>query len=321
MIEPPIVETRMSVTVEGLIPQELSHLKLNRSLLMHLDSVYHYKNDKSLQGNIDIQKSFCDDVSYNDILRWFWPNYKSLAIILSLREGHNDIAGLFDCFQKFLVSFTCFHCKQSSFLVDVMLTKFVKNDLITVRERVPKSMAKFVPSGSNFHQSFKIVRLCELHFDTLRQILKLKLRVQEPCVVLIVFNKICLVLESLVHVLLAHRGSSKASRSIAISAQSAFKTRYLNRTHNMSHKYANELSDSLSKRTGSIQEKTELIRIIVLELLELIHKVHWPDHHMKPKEAQTCRLNVQSTLLVSGDLDLIAKFRLTHWPAWSIHCE
>lgn len=320
VIQPPI-QLPVGGNIDGIVPQELSHLKLNRSLLMHLESVYQYQNDKSLKGNIDIQKSFGDDVSDSDVLRWFWPNYKLLAIILSLKKDPGDILRLFQCFQMFLISFSCFHCKQSNFLTDVMIIKFVKSELVTIRERPPKSTAKFVPLGSTFHESFQLNRMCTLHFDTVRQVLELQSKIEQSSLVCVAFGKICLVLESLVHVLLAHRDSSKASHSTASTANSAFRNRYLNRSRNMSHKYTNELFAALKKGVGSNQEKTHSLRLIVMELLTLIDKVHWPHHHPKPTEAQTDRLNVQSTILVTGDLDLIAKFRLCHWPDWSVHLE
>lgn len=318
-MEPPI-PSQVCDSVDGIIPQELSHLKLNRSLLLQLESVYQYQNDKSIKGNINIQKSFADDVSDGDILKWFWPNYKILVIILSLKDC-GDISRLFRCFQIFLISYTCFHCKQSSFLTDVMIIKFVKTELITFKEKPPRSTINFVPSGSTFHASLRLNRMCTLHFDTVRKILDLQSRMKNNLPVCITFSKICLVLESLVHVYLAYRDSNEVNHVMGSAPNSSFKTRYLKRSRNMSHKYTHDLNDALRKRVGSKEEKTNLLKIIIVELLRLIDKVHWPDCYHNPSEAQTHRLDVQSTLLVTGDLDLIAKFRLCLWPSWSINLE
>lgn len=170
-------ESQAGNSINSIVPQELSHLKLNRSLFLHLESVYQYQNDKSLKGNIDIQKSFADDVSDGDVLKWFWPNYKLLAVILSLKDC-SDILRLFQCFQMFLISFSCFHCKHPKFLTDVMIAKFVKSELVTIKERPPRSTAKFIPLGSTFHGSFQLNRMCTLHFDTVRRILELQSQVE-----------------------------------------------------------------------------------------------------------------------------------------------
>lgn len=306
--------------INSIVPQELSYLKLNRSLLMHLESVYQYQNDKSLRGNIDIQKTFADDVSDNDVLKWFWPNYKVLATILSLKKC-NIILRLFQCFQTFLISYSCFHCRQPNFLTDVMICKFLKSEIVTIKERPPKSAAKFVPLGSTFHASFQPNRMCTLHFDTVRRILELQSQMESNSFIYTAFNKICLVLESVVHVLLAHRDSGEASHITASAVNFAYKNRYLNRSRNMSHKYAHELFAALKKGVGSKQEKTDLLRVIIVELLGLVDKVYWPPRHPSPTEPQTRRLDVQATMLVTGDLDLIAKFRLCNWPSWSLDLE
>lgn len=309
------IDSESPDNVFSLVSDKLSYLKLNRPLLMQLETVYHYLLDGSLRGNVNILRTFVDDISGTDVTKWYWPNYKLLATVSCLGQRDKRIHRLFECFQLLIVSFACFHPNKSSFVTESMILKFVKNDLLAVKERQPKRILSFVPAKGSFVTSFELARMCKLHFDTVSAVLNLQTQLGNSSAVSLAFDKICLVLEGLTHVFLTLAPPAKNSRPMADKC--AFKQRYLHRSRHMSQKYTKELYAALERRSDNSEEKLQCLRIIIRELLSLIDKVQWAEH-VRSRDAINYRLNLQSALLVTGDLGLVSRFRLVRWPQWSI---
>ncbi|AQZ14705.1 MEI4 (YER044C-A) [Zygosaccharomyces parabailii] len=311
-----------SGNIFSLIDGKLSCLKLSKPLLMQLDIVYRYLLDGSLRGNVNILRTFIDDIPAADVMRWYWPNYKLLATVSSLGHREKNTRRLLHCFQLLIVSFACFHPDESNFLSEIMIVRFIKSDLLAVKERQPKCISQFVPPNRTFIASFKLARMCKIHFDTLRGALNLHSQLGNSTAVSQAFDKICFVMECLTHVFSTHAPALKSCSSAArlSSNKSAFRQRYLQRSRTMSLKYKKELHAALDRRADDFEGKIHCLRIIIGALLSLVNNVHWGEHK-RPKEAVTGRLNLQCALLVAGDLDLMSQFRLVRWPHWSVSLE
>lgn len=325
--------------IYGLVPDSLLHLKLNHSLLIQLDIVYQYLLDyQTLVKSFDIVKTFSDDITANDITRWYLPNYKYIATILSLKVHINRrkrLGQLFSCFQLLIVSYCCFqlqsHQNFMKFFVETLIMKFIKSDMLIVKSNCPKVIQQYLSDQESYMEKYDMKTTCSLHCNTITSILNLQIRIfsesastKEDSHALRFFQmvgEICFIIESLAHSLITQRCFKKSAQN---DGRLAFNQCYLKRTKNISYQYVKEIICILRKRTDSIQERTHCLKIIIIELLAIVNHVKWA-HLNKYVETNDIhreamikrRLNIQSALLVTGDLDLICEFRLMHWPSWA----
>ena len=87
----------------------------------------------------------------------------------------------------------------------------------------------------------------------------------------------------------------------------------------------NDLLLMLGKETERVQDRLDCLKMIIREFLKIFNDVQWSrlDSYVEQHEVHACamkkrRLNIQSTLLVTGELELISAFRLINWPTWAI---
>lgn len=324
----------------GLVPDSLLHLKLNHSLLIQLDIVYQYLLDYQILGDsFDIVQTFSDDVTANDITRWYLPNYKYIATILSLKVHIKDrrrLGQLFSCFQLLIVSYCCFqlpsHQNFMKFFVETLIMKFIKSDMLAVKSKYPKVIQQYLSDQESYVEKYDMKTACSLHCNTITSILNLQIKIasaststKQDTHALRFFQmvgEICFIIESLVHSLITQHCFRKTDQH---NERLAFNQCYLKRTKNISYQYVKEIICILRKRTDSIQERTHCLKIIIIELLAIVNHVKWArlkkyvERNDIHREAMIKRrLNIQSALLVSGDLDLVSEFRLMHWPSWAI---
>lgn len=333
--------SRSSIVIGDIgIPDKLSNLRLNRSLVAHLDIVYRYtQNIEKLRDNLDIMKSLSDDIKYVDITRWFLPNYKNILTILSLKgsigEPHK-VQRLFHCFQLLIASFCCFQADalqlSSKLILETLISRFVSQDLIVCKQKSSRIVQQYLRTDEAVFDLSSTRMQCKIHCETLISIMNLNLRVVGSSVshkngtrcgmqFFLIISRICFVIESLTHCLI-NQLSSTPDKSLTDGL--AYREQYCIRERTFDFQYTNNILFVLRERTSKVKERLELLKGIISELLKVLNHLDWfqLDDYVKqyPIHSETMikrRLYIQITLLIAADLNLISEFRLIRWPTWS----
>lgn len=300
---------------------------------MQLNIVYQCMRDfENLANSKDIIRSLSEDIAAIDITKWVLPNYKIIARILSMGEsisGRRALRKLANCFQLLICSYCCFRVAEpSKYLVDSLMSRFIQNDILTNKTKNSKLINQlYLKRGMSISKS----ELLKLHCKLIVLILNLKLKMAVPtnedqsdvdaAHFFQMVGSVCLYLESLLNVFIAHMSTKESSE---IKENLAFNQRYLNRTKSLPQQHVSEVLLLLTTETNEVQCRMRCLKMVIKELLRVLDDVQWSQmddyvqqHDIHATTMMNRRLNIQSTLLVTGDLDLVAEFRLVRWPAWS----
>lgn len=320
-------------TLSTLIPDTLSQIKVNKPLIMQLDIVFQCVKDfEKLVNSKEVMKSLSDDITPTDFTRWVMPNYRNVITILSLEKRIDDrdnLKILRNCFQLLLASYCCFKIKDPPrYIVDGFLSKAIRNDILTNKTKNSKLLNQlYLRKGISVNKTELLKSYCKL----ITLILRLKLKVALPASgetsdtdatdFFHIIGSICSYLESLIHAFIAQYSSKN---DITFDKQLAFNQHYVERTRVFSQQHVNDLLLMLSKESEPVSDKENCLKMVIKHLLKIFDDIEWSqmDTYVEQHKIHACtmrkrRLNIQSTLLVSRDLDLISEFRLINWPAWA----
>lgn len=323
-----------SKSINALIPDSLSQLRVNKPLIMQLNIVYQcVRNFKKLANSKEVIRSLSDDITANDITRWVLPNYKNIVAILSMGESidnRKSLKQLASCFQLLISSYCCFKVADpSKYVVDNLLARIIRNDILTNKTKNSKIINQlYLKEG----QSINKRELLKLHCKLIVLILNLQLGIailpngehSESNAVHFfhMMSSICFYLESLIHVYIAQISSKEDT---AFQKHLACNQHYLKRTQSLPQLHVNDLLLMLGKETERVQDRLDCLKMIIREFLKIFNDLQWSrlDSYVEQHEVHACamkkrRLNIQSTLLVTGELELISAFRLINWPTWAI---
>lgn len=321
-----------------MIPDNLSHLKLNHCLVTQLDISFQYaQNSKKLENNIEVIRSLSDDIKHQDVIRWFLPNYRNLITILSLDvelKEKESVRWLYICFQSLIVSYCCFQIKpfqsDSKLIVETLIGKFISNDLLNIKQRNTKVVQQYVKTGEPFAEKFNIRKMLKLHCKTVSSILNLHIKMltasflKENYILqfFLVVGRICFIIESLTYCLLSQASSAIPEKDGGKYA--AYSRLHSQRGGEFDFQYTKDILFILRKRTEDVEERVGLLKVMITELLRIFNQVTWShlDEYVKKNPVHRTsmikrRLYIQASLLVVGDLNLISELRLTQWPKWS----
>ncbi|EDO16147.1 hypothetical protein Kpol_1070p30 [Vanderwaltozyma polyspora DSM 70294] len=345
----PAIEVKELITIKEsvdskvlytLVPSELQFLNNNIALFMQIEPIYNYlmnwKSDlkNNIYSNIEIIKSFKDEITHKDIINWYFLRYKVLLILKTLSYQSKDkifLNNLFKCFQILIVSHFSFNEDMPTNYVrtvtETMIFRFLKNNLLTnikgQKQEYGRIIKPFLKKCNNNHKTLNTNarKFAKIHFRTVTHILNLSLldtNVElNNMKSLVIIENICLLIESLSHLLILINGVI-----VNKNPKKAYEKIYLKRLKIISNKYINDISNEFNKVHLSPKQKYKFLNISIDTLLTVISQINWKiiqdrqnyQSQMFLKKIDSKRISIQSILLMSGDLDLTATFRLTNWP-------
>ena len=331
-----------------LLPKELSNLANSRHLFSQLEPVYNFllhqsNKAKGMKEKINIISTFCDDISHQELVAWYLPRYKILLTLLSLPfplNSKGNLLQLFKCIHLLIVSHSCFGDRQQKEYVklinETLIYNIIKKNLLpnlggkskVYLSQTNRYLNENNLMGGNSKLQVDIKKLCKLHFRGIIRIINIS--IQRICTAnpyegsriidqtLICVDNICVLIESLAHILI----SVLNIKSVNENCDKAYQQFYWERAKRMPNRYYDEISSDLLLQTENREERIQFLKVTIYSLLNVINRIKWSlllkyIKRYKYKNLhciEKSKINIDCSLLATGDLDLITKSRLLNWP-------
>lgn len=262
-----------------------------------------------------------------ELTRWCLPTYQDLKWLVAAEhpnsKKHENTKLLCQCFQLLIVSYYSFHVDDKTVikvLCQRLFYRFLKQEMfifVKEKKKLSKLIRDYLGSDTVDYNAISLSALCRQHFKVIHMVINLKVLQKQFSVAVRVTMYLLQVLESLTRCLITLMqigpGSSKGD---VLPAYLKF---YNCRSIHLNCKYIHEISEIISDKNSKVMALR--LKIAIENILSVISQVHWNEivtHLQSDKEVITnfsrYRMFIQSSILVTQDLELISCFQKTTWP-------
>ncbi|CCF60677.1 hypothetical protein KAFR_0L00700 [Kazachstania africana CBS 2517] len=305
------------------------------------------KLDSIAVDRIKCLRNFSSGLNKQNVTRYVLPKYDLLLFLLSTSNLKVCLTIDFESCYKYLeasqnlfLSFCCFQVHSvddakyvNRLLFDTLIMSFLKKSLD--EKYIQDKMEQLGPFVKNkktlFDINWKVY--FTLHFQFFPNFLNLKLKMcqgaedlNEVKELLHIVENICFLIESLLHFSHAMDKEQVKCNNLKDQRSKAYVEIFLNRSTSMPQKYINQFK-SKSSTLEHIPEKRNT-RHALQCLLQVLNKINWSlfekfisSSLLNTKKIITARIYIQAALLVIGDMNLVAQFRLLKWPRWAFELQ
>lgn len=316
----------------SIVDPVIYRITLN-GLFVHLKPAYFFLrrynfNSRSLSRKQSLVESLSQDLTDDEMTRWLIPSFKQLKWLTALKgdteERAADTKMLVSCFELLLVSYYAFHAEEKRtrhIITQNLILKFLKDELFidsNDKSKLPKLLIDYDRRNSVNAPLISFSALCVEQWRILSIILNFKIRLNHFEFSLEIIYFLLDILESLT-VCFIQIGQVELEAHAGMKVP-AYKKFHMMRSKQMNYRFVT----AFLKATQNTTKDTSLKRIeIALDnLFDVFGKIVWTDAILNYAEEDgliatkllNYRVYLQSSVMTTGNLDIIQKFRKTRWP-------